>query len=560
MARSVGQAAAEGLTTGFVLGRDTQNMARDQERRDEALQIAAEDRQLRRASEVEALTRQKNQDRLAAIRDQRKNLGTVQQGLVDAGITPSADAQRMFADQVGALDKAEQEHLSKISGFDLAGAQKQADVDMADISKATDVRTLKPGQLTRAVTVKTGGRAIADYQRADGQPSIVEQGGADFIQGIQSGDMARVLKGANIVYAPALKAGIGKPSPHGGTIVGKEFVGLTPAPGSDPNDPKFIPTVRVYVDSGKGGGKPTGHYDAPLTEGRGSEDDAPVKMIGMKDGMEFVGQNLHLAELLNTPEARAKLQEDAQAGDFDPAIYQAALAKAGIKDPAKEAARKAATKKAELEVEQLFKLELEREKNKGRMSLADANNESRENVAEVRARATTSAAATRAGATLGAANVRASASGGGDGSGLSTDAGREFKSRIDAAKAKVADLKGQAAEARAEAALTLNRPEPLLGGPEARAAHATKIADAERKLAATLKSVEAKRGPLEAEIEDLGQRLNKAAAPKSLADGKRPDTGGAAAAGKKAPYAEGTKLKGPDGKMYVVKDGKPVPQ
>ena len=174
MARSVGQAAAEGLTTGFVLGRDTQNMARDQERRDEALQIAAEDRQLRRASEVEALTRQKNQDRLAAIRDQRKNLGTVQQGLVDAGITPSADAQRMFADQVGALDKAEQEHLSKISGFDLAGAQKQADVDMADISKATDVRTLKPGQLTRAVTVKTGGRAISDYQRADGQPSIVE--------------------------------------------------------------------------------------------------------------------------------------------------------------------------------------------------------------------------------------------------------------------------------------------------------------------------------------------------------------------------------------------------
>ena len=50
MARSVGEAAAEGLTAGFLLGRNTQQMYRDNERQDRLDQTAIEDRQMLRAT------------------------------------------------------------------------------------------------------------------------------------------------------------------------------------------------------------------------------------------------------------------------------------------------------------------------------------------------------------------------------------------------------------------------------------------------------------------------------------------------------------------------------
>ena len=66
MARSVGEAAALGLESGFIIGRGTQQMARENARRDRLDQELAEDRQMQRAAAAEQLARQKNLDRIAA--------------------------------------------------------------------------------------------------------------------------------------------------------------------------------------------------------------------------------------------------------------------------------------------------------------------------------------------------------------------------------------------------------------------------------------------------------------------------------------------------------------
>lgn len=350
MARSIGEAASTGLVEGFVLGRNTQQMARENARRDMLDQQNAEDRQMQRATAAEQRARQMNLDRIAALDAQIKGAGTAQQGVIDSGVQQTPEQQAAFTQRVGGATRARDELLSKISGFDLAGAQARGKSALARLQQAGDPSGLEPGELTAAVSVATGGRNPSDFVRQNGQPSVIEQAGQDFYRGIEAGDEEAVLRGANVIYAPSLKAGVGKPSPHGGVIVGKEFVGLTPAPGGDPNDPRFVPTVRVYVrDEAKAGDfarldrandkRPPGaqqagatsYYDAPLTEDRSSDSKAKVKTIGLRDGMETLAHNLNIAELLNRPDALTKLQEDQQAGAFDPELYAAALGAAGVK-------------------------------------------------------------------------------------------------------------------------------------------------------------------------------------------------------------------------------------
>ncbi len=75
----------------------------------------------------------------------------------------------------------------------------------------------------------------------------------------------------------------------------------------------------------------TGYYLAPLTEGRSADPNDKVKSIGMSEAMDYIGKHLHLAEVLNTPEALTHLQQDQQSGAWDPQEYLRALAGVGVK-------------------------------------------------------------------------------------------------------------------------------------------------------------------------------------------------------------------------------------
>ena len=286
------------------------------------------------------LASQQDAERLAALDAQQQALATEGQGYAAGDMPPDAATQQDFAQRVQGLGEAKSQILARRSGFDPAAVKKQAQADIEAI-KSGDLSTLKPGQLTRAATVATG-RAPTDYLRADGQPAAVERAASDFMEGLKGGDEPRMLSGLNAMFAPQLRKGIGQPSPHGGTIVAKQIVNLVPAPGSDPNDPKVIPTLRVFINSGKNFRGPvpegtpegaTGHYDAPLTENRSSDPNDKVKAIGMKEAMDYIGHQMSFVELMNRPEAQQLLQGDQQAGDFNPQEYLSALSQVGVKKP-----------------------------------------------------------------------------------------------------------------------------------------------------------------------------------------------------------------------------------
>ncbi len=334
MARSVGEAAAVGLESGFRLGMDVNQRRRDNERQDRMDQQAEMERQRQ-------VQRQNDADALAAIGEQEKSHATEAQGMASLDTPPDEATQRAFAERGLALRTAKSDILKRRGGIDIEGAKKQGKVDLEKIMRAGSAADVSGEELARAITTQTG-RAHTRYLRGpQGEPSEVEQQGMSVIQGIESGDPSKALPGLNYLYQPQMLKGVGEKSPHGGTIVHKEIVDLIPDPRSTPEDPRFIPTIRVYVrqdDRGHGNeGRQgaTAHYDAPMTKDRSSSKDAEVQSIGMTEAMDYIGQNMQIAELINQPDAQAKLQKPSASG-WDSSIYEQELARVGARKPEKK--------------------------------------------------------------------------------------------------------------------------------------------------------------------------------------------------------------------------------
>lgn len=342
MAGSIGEAAAQGLDRGFRFALDMRDRE-DQRSRQKRLDDQAEQDRLRTQQ------RQERSDKLTALTAQETALRAEGEAMQAAPGGPTPEAMQDFTQRQQGLGAAKNALLKDMGGYDF---EKDRAAGMEDIKalQGGDLTKLKPGQFTRAVTVATK-RHPRDYMRVDGKPALVEVAAADFMEGMQSGDDARMLRGLNVLFAADLNVGIGEKSPHGGTIVGKRFEGFTPDPNSSPDDPRIIPTLRVYVSNGKkelSGDEirarrsmdpdapegATGHYTTVLTKDRSSRDDAPVRSIGMRDGMNYIGNHMQLVELMNSPEAQRQLELDSQAG-WDPQQYVTALAQLGIKKQSK---------------------------------------------------------------------------------------------------------------------------------------------------------------------------------------------------------------------------------
>lgn len=320
--RSVGEAAATGLESGLNLGLSIANASRDRARQDRLDAEHTEDRN-------RLIERQRLVDQGAALDAQAKELAAEGTAMEASATKPTPEAMDDYTRRASALKQARGAHFAKISGIDVAMTQKAASQDIDQIMKG-NLAGLPPGGFTRALTVATG-QDPAVFVRAQDGTSPIEQAGKDFMDGLQSGDKAKLLAGANMIFGPKVQKGVGEQSPHGGKIVRKEIADVVPDPNAKEGDPRFIPVLKVYVDRGEGFKGPrdeygaTSSYTAPLTEGRATGPDAKVKSLSPKDVMDFVGQNLHVVELLNQPEGLAKLQEDQQSGAYDPQGYFRAL-------------------------------------------------------------------------------------------------------------------------------------------------------------------------------------------------------------------------------------------
>jgi hypothetical protein len=295
MARSVGEAAALGLESGFVLGRNTVEQMREGQRRDELARATIEDRQMQRAMQQETLARQRNQDRIAAAQrivqandqEQAADAGEVTR-LRDAGVPVPATFK---ADIINRAERRRQENAkawSLLRGDPVSPDSKEASFSPSEFM---------PGP--------------------NGEPPARAKAALQVAQAVQSGDVQAALPGLNVIHGPSVQKIIGRPSKHGGTIIGAEIVGLMPAPGSKPDDPQYIPTLKITV--GNDDGNPIGEYFAPATKDGSTEDDAPVLKFGVKDQAKLLDENMKLVQALSSPEGQARYKQVlAQIGVVEP--------------------------------------------------------------------------------------------------------------------------------------------------------------------------------------------------------------------------------------------------
>ncbi len=295
MARSVGEAAALGLESGFIIGRNTQQMARDNARRDRLDQELAEDRQMQRAAAAEQLARQKNQDRIAATQriltaneqEQSADAGEVTRSLA-AGVPVSAPRQLEITKNAERRRKENARAWSILKGESVSPDSKEAMIDP---------QTFMPGP--------------------NGEPPARAAAVMQVAQAVQSGDMQAALPGLNVIHGPSVQKIIGRPSKHGGTIIGAEIVDLEQAPGGPPDDPQYIPTLKIMV--GNEDGNPIGEYFAPATEGGSTEDNAKILRFGLKDQAKLLDENMRLVQAMSSPEGQAKWKQVmAQIGVVEP--------------------------------------------------------------------------------------------------------------------------------------------------------------------------------------------------------------------------------------------------
>jgi hypothetical protein len=339
MARnSVGGAVADGLESGLRLGLDLVDRKDRKRRQEQSDALAMEDRAFQRSERDQQLRRQSDEDkrrtrndRVTALSLQQADLAAEAKALGEAA---SPEDRQRIGLRLQTISRAKNEALTEAGGFDFDADERQAQSDLQalDGGQAVD---LPPQRKVRALLSATR-RDLADFRRgADGQPSRLMKAANDFRTGLANNDPAMLLAGANVILEQDLRKGIGEASPHGGKIVAKQVEAFDPSPDSTPDNPRFMPRLRVWVkDDRKLSAKEqaalkkwraanpnapegaTGYYFAPVTTDRSSRPDAPVKTIGVREGFEYLDKLLKIEEWANDPEV-SKLLDDgiAQMGD-----------------------------------------------------------------------------------------------------------------------------------------------------------------------------------------------------------------------------------------------------
>lgn len=334
MARSVGEAISDGLTAGVNLALNI-NESRDRRAR----QQRADDIQAQ--SLADARSRQMRSDELNALTAQQGALANEVQAAESAGLQLPAERQAAIAAGTSAIKGKMNQIYAQMGGADLAAIDKRYAEALKGIKEGKIDPSSLPGAEFGALVSQATGHSPKAFMRDGDNLSPIEMAAQQVMQGLDSGDTDTVLKGLNVVLAPEVNRIKGKPSPHGGTIVGAEIAALYPDPskkGGD--DPHLIPMLKVYVQDPKSTGPrmengATGYYMAPVTEGRDTGPNAKVKSISTSRGLEFIGNYLKLADQLNTPEGAAKMQEAYATPGATPDDWLLVKAQLGVKAPKK---------------------------------------------------------------------------------------------------------------------------------------------------------------------------------------------------------------------------------
>lgn len=339
----LGGSIASGIESGFGIamrGRQQALAEEDRTRRqrleDEAIGIQREDRSRKLAMEDE--------DRaLNAINDEYEQMRLQGEGLLKQyGGAPPPEIATPYTQRFETLSRTRNDMLRK-RYEPIVQRREQEARDLASRLETGQVRfeDVPDRQFYDALVASTR-RDPADFVSPDGKaPSRVGQAATDIRTGIETGNEGMVLRGANVLFEPELKVGVGDTGRHGGKIVGKRIVKFIPAP-DDPS--QLLPVLRVYTSDGKvdtaGEAKrmelirqedpdapdgATGYYLAPVTEDRTPYGNP--KPLDMQKAMDYAARAETLSAFLARPEARAKYERGAKeagpagGGDFLSAFY-----------------------------------------------------------------------------------------------------------------------------------------------------------------------------------------------------------------------------------------------
>ncbi len=208
--RSVGEAAAQGLESGFGLGLRMYGLRREDEDRQRRQRIEDEDRAWVMQERTRRQQQQDDELALRALEDQGKLLQDEGAGLFARyGEKVPDEIAGPYKQRVGELTKARTALLRKRWA---PLQQDAADVVSRMSSGQLDPRSVPSGQLYRALAISMR-RDPSDLIGTEGQPSRVSQAMADLTSGMESGNENLMLRGANVLLEPELRVGVGEPSP-----------------------------------------------------------------------------------------------------------------------------------------------------------------------------------------------------------------------------------------------------------------------------------------------------------------------------------------------------------
>lgn len=335
MARSIGEAAATGLQAGLSLAFQM-NDRRDAKLRREKMDLRDEQDRTRRIEREDATAS------LQALGAQKAALGGEVQSAETAGVSLAPDRQLAITAGTKAISEGMSKAYSALGGADLTALDKKYSDAVEQVKAGKLDMAALPGPEFGAVFTQATGHSPKMYLRGPaGEPAPIEQAAALVQEGMEGNQPEKTIAGLNVLLKPKIDRVVGKPSPHGGTIVGAEIESLHMDPRSSKDDPRVVPMLKVYVNDPSETGPrmengATGWYLAPLTEGRETGKDAKVKSLSMRGGLDFVGQNMMLADQLNTPEARAKVEEAYSAPGMTPEDWLQVKAQLGARAPEKK--------------------------------------------------------------------------------------------------------------------------------------------------------------------------------------------------------------------------------
>lgn len=310
MATSWGEAAARGIETGFGLGLRADQAAEEKRARavQEQRQAAADQRQAAadlRAEQGLQLQRDASEraERRLADAERRDVTGRAITGLEGRRkelLAAGSQAETAGLPVPGGL----REEYAQVSAR-LAALRQQALDDASRLATGQlNLDQMTPAQMYRTVTLGTG-MTTQDLQ-------AMPKHSADLQAGLETKNNGLVLQAVNGLMGPALRMGVGTPSPYGGKIVRKEVIGLDPARDANGVDhpSKVIPRLRVFVQRpGEAGER---YYDAPMTKDRSANPDDKVAVIDIQKAMDWVGNLGTLTSMLQRPDLQQKLAQGEQ--------------------------------------------------------------------------------------------------------------------------------------------------------------------------------------------------------------------------------------------------------